>query len=247
MATRGWLLNGSSRLKLAILISVVLPCGSLVRYQFQVSLPTDSKAGTPLEVVLANSKSASKPGKADALAKANLDGGGNSRSDRQAKTPFPLAQKNNQAAETEAAWQESEQLEQEAQRPVTEADSDETMYPADLLCGAIRKEVRIRLTPWVWFSAALRSHGSKRGFPVNYEPYQHRLNANSSAPAPRTTALPVMLKTGASSGTDRQPQLSRSCQARGALWKTAAHRWDQVGWESGISRNKPLIGEKDSG
>ena len=43
----------------------------------------------PLQVVLVNAKSKSKPIKADALAQANLDGGGNTAEDRQEKSPLP--------------------------------------------------------------------------------------------------------------------------------------------------------------
>lgn len=46
----------------------------------------------PLQVVLVNSKSQSKPLQADALAQANLDGGGNTEQDLQAKTPLPTLQ-----------------------------------------------------------------------------------------------------------------------------------------------------------
>lgn len=42
-----------------------------------------------LDVVLVNSRSATKPVKADALAQANLDGGGNTDEKLRAKTPFP--------------------------------------------------------------------------------------------------------------------------------------------------------------
>ena len=43
----------------------------------------------PLQVVLVNSKSKSKPVQADALAQHNLDGGGNTAEDRRAKSPLP--------------------------------------------------------------------------------------------------------------------------------------------------------------
>lgn len=46
----------------------------------------------PLQVVLVNSRSLSKPQQADALAQANLDGGGNTPEDRQATTPLPTLQ-----------------------------------------------------------------------------------------------------------------------------------------------------------
>jgi periplasmic protein TonB len=44
----------------------------------------------PLEVALVNAKSATKPVKADILAQANLDGGGNTDQKRRAKTPLPV-------------------------------------------------------------------------------------------------------------------------------------------------------------
>jgi len=43
----------------------------------------------PLQVVLVNSKSKSKPVKADALAQHNLDDGGNTAEERRAKSPLP--------------------------------------------------------------------------------------------------------------------------------------------------------------
>ena len=46
----------------------------------------------PLQVVLVNSRSLSKPQHADALAQASLDGGGNTPEDRQAQTPLPTLQ-----------------------------------------------------------------------------------------------------------------------------------------------------------
>ncbi|MCG6933109.1 MAG: energy transducer TonB [Gallionella sp.] len=55
-------------------------------------MPDPSKAAgyfRPLQVVLVNSKSESTPFHADALAQHNLDGGGNTEEDRQAKSPLP--------------------------------------------------------------------------------------------------------------------------------------------------------------
>ncbi len=174
METRGWLLNGSSRLKLAILISVVCHAAVLFGINFKSPLPKDSKASNPLEVVLVNSKSASKPSKADAFAQANLDGGGNTRSDRRAKTPFPVAQKNNQAVETDTATQETEQLEQEAQRPVTEANSDQLMYPAEP--PLVQSEGgRNAIDTMGLVQRSLEIARLEARIPVNYEAYQHRL------------------------------------------------------------------------
>jgi periplasmic protein TonB len=46
----------------------------------------------PLDVVLVNARSPSKPLKADVLAQHNLDGGGNVDDDRQARSPLPAAE-----------------------------------------------------------------------------------------------------------------------------------------------------------
>ncbi len=69
----------------------------------------------PLEVVLVNSKSKSRPAKADALAQSNLDGGGNTPEDRRAKSPLPTLADDQQFTPEQAA-RRVQQLEQEAVR-----------------------------------------------------------------------------------------------------------------------------------
>ena len=54
----------------------------------------------PLEVVLVNAKTETAPDKADALAQANLDRGGNTEQDRKAKSPLPSSKR--QPAEKQA-------------------------------------------------------------------------------------------------------------------------------------------------
>ena len=75
-----------------------------------------SKFAPHLDVVLVNSKSASKPLKAEALAQANLDGGGNTEADRRAKTPLPKPTNLEPAREVQLSSQQVRRLEQEAQR-----------------------------------------------------------------------------------------------------------------------------------
>ena len=53
-------------------------------------LRTLTDRGPPLEVALVNAKTRRKPTKADVLAQANLDGGGNTDANRRAKTPLPV-------------------------------------------------------------------------------------------------------------------------------------------------------------
>ena len=61
---------------------------ALVKFQPPTLKFLKEQAAT-LEVVLVNSKSAKKPNKAEALAQANLDGGGNTSANRQLKSALP--------------------------------------------------------------------------------------------------------------------------------------------------------------
>lgn len=80
----------------------------------------------PLEVVLVNAKSATRPVKADALAQRNLDGGGNTDAPRRAKTPLPASNDDRAAMELTAAQQRLQQLEQEAKQVLTRQKADVT-------------------------------------------------------------------------------------------------------------------------
>ena len=98
----------------------------------------DPKNFTPphnaMDVVLVNAKSANKPTKADALAQANLDGGGNTDEKRRAKTPLPALDQT--AAKNEKlAQQRVTQLEQEVKTLMTQATSS-----AKILQGEINQQ-----------------------------------------------------------------------------------------------------------
>ncbi|TAN81971.1 MAG: energy transducer TonB [Gallionella sp.] len=77
----------------------------------------------PLQVVLVNSKSQSKPVKADALAQASLDGGGNTAEDRQAKTPLPAIRDGRQFT-PEQLTKRVTRLEEESKQMLTRLKSD---------------------------------------------------------------------------------------------------------------------------
>ena len=98
----------------------------------------DSRNFTPphnaMDVVLVNAKSANKPTKADALAQANLDGGGNTDERRRAKTPLPAVDQS--AAKNEViAQQRVKQLEQEVKTLMTQAKSS-----AKVLQGEVNQQ-----------------------------------------------------------------------------------------------------------
>ncbi|HYC35817.1 MAG TPA: TonB family protein [Usitatibacter sp.] len=72
-----------------------------------------------LDVVLVNARSLSKPEKADALAQANLDGGGNTDQKLRASTPLPAVDDRNPARELKAAENRMKMLELEAKELMT--------------------------------------------------------------------------------------------------------------------------------
>ena len=66
-----------------------------------------------MDVVLVNAKSATKPQKADALAQANLDGGGNTDQKLRAASPFPGMEAREPAPELRATESRRKQLEEQ--------------------------------------------------------------------------------------------------------------------------------------
>jgi len=85
----------------------------------------------PMQVVLVNSKSQPKPLNADALAQANLDGGGNTAEDRQAKSPLPNIRDDKKLV-LEKRTKTVKQLEQENKRILTKLKSDHTVDQPEL-------------------------------------------------------------------------------------------------------------------
>ena len=96
-----------------------------IRFQpFDLRKMLDS--GPPLEVALVNAKSATRPTKADILAQAHLDGGGNTDADRRAKTPLPVLPKDSPNTELTVATRKVETLEQQAKELMTRLKSAPT-------------------------------------------------------------------------------------------------------------------------
>ena len=110
-------------LSFALAFSLVLH--ALVLFGIGFALPDlRKKAGltSPLQVVLVNTKSKSRPVKADALAQKNLDGGGNTTQDRRAKTPLPTSIDGQQYTPEQSARRVRE-LELEAKRLLVQLKS----------------------------------------------------------------------------------------------------------------------------
>ena len=74
-----------------------------------------------LEIILVNSKSARKPSDAQALAQANLDGGGNTDHNRRARTPLPPSPRQQSGDDLEQAQKRVQALEAQQQQLLTQA------------------------------------------------------------------------------------------------------------------------------
>jgi periplasmic protein TonB len=85
-----------------------------------------------LDVVLVNSKSMFAPDKADALAQANLDGGGNTDQKLRASSPLPNLASPSQDTSLANAQSKLARLEQEAQQLQTQLKSKSKIPVADL-------------------------------------------------------------------------------------------------------------------
>jgi len=111
-----WLKSGIS---LAMIFSIALHAFALFGITLVLPEPRNvADIMQPLHVVLVNSKSKSPPLQADALAQANLDGGGNTEQDRQAKTMLPNIG-NEQQISPEQTSRKVAHLEEESKRVLT--------------------------------------------------------------------------------------------------------------------------------
>ena len=109
---------------LAIGASIVLHASVLF---LQFSFPNGRMRQAPpsLEVVLVNSKSASRPFQADAMAQANLDGGGNTDEKLRAATPLPVLNRNEPGDSLVQTRAKEKRLEAEQQRLLAELKARE--------------------------------------------------------------------------------------------------------------------------
>lgn len=123
-------LAGTQQLLVMALTASVLVHATLLAIRFKpADLGKRFDRGPPLEVALVNAKSKSKPTKADILAQANLDGGGNTDAERRARTPLPVLPRVGTTGEIAVATQKVQTLEHEAKELMTRLKSA-TVAPA---------------------------------------------------------------------------------------------------------------------
>jgi protein TonB len=109
-----------TRIELALLVSILLHI--LVISTVSFTMPERKPAADlspPLDVVLVNAQSPAKPPKADAMAQANLDGGGNTDAPRRAKSPFPVREQEKPEQKKEVAARKVEPVQRETRQIMT--------------------------------------------------------------------------------------------------------------------------------
>jgi protein TonB len=121
--------RGDQLLTFAIAGSILLHAFVLALRFSSFDLAVRDRNGPPLEVALVNAKSKTKPSKAEILAQANLDGGGNTDANRRAKTPLPVLPRDSVNSELAVATQKVEELEKQAKELMTQVSAAPAVAP----------------------------------------------------------------------------------------------------------------------
>ena len=119
-----------SPLALGIGVSVFLHA-ALLTLQFKFPDAANAAREKAMDIILVNAKSAKKPRDAQALAQANLDGGGNTDENRRAKTPLPPTQQQTTGVDIEQMQRRVRDLEARQQTLLTQAKSLRSVAPAE--------------------------------------------------------------------------------------------------------------------
>jgi protein TonB len=105
---------------LALALSIFLHAVALSIHFKLPDIIRDKYLSQSLDVVLVNSKTRAKPVKADVLAQANLDGGGNTDENRRAKTPLPVLKEAESGADAKRAARRMQELEAQQLKMMTQ-------------------------------------------------------------------------------------------------------------------------------
>src|SRR3954465_12842786 len=116
----------------AILASIAFHVTVILGLGFKLPrVPAWDDPHNVMDVVLVNARSATRPVKADALAQANLDGGGNTDQKLRASTPFPNVPDRDPSRELKAAENRMKQLETETKELMTRMKSSAQVTQVD--------------------------------------------------------------------------------------------------------------------
>lgn len=118
------------RFSQAIIVSAIVHVIVIFGIRFVAPNAKLFESQLPMEVVLVNSHSPDKPLKADVLAQANLDGGGDTDEKRQAKSPLPRMVEDSAASAEQSLNVRAKQLEEQARALLMQNKSNYAMQQA---------------------------------------------------------------------------------------------------------------------
>jgi protein TonB len=121
--------QSSRSLTLALGLSILLHAVALSIHFKLPDIIRDKYISPPLEVVLVNSKTRAEPVKADVLAQANLDGGGNTDENRRAKTPMPVLKEAEPGINAKRVARQVRELEAQQLKLMTEVQAAKSVIP----------------------------------------------------------------------------------------------------------------------
>lgn len=118
------------RRHLTVALAISLAIHAVVlSIHFKLPEALDRVRAQALDVILVNSKHASKPEKAQARAQANLDGGGNTEAPVRARTPLPPTRQAQPGNDLAAAQQRISQLERQQREILTRSQAAPAVRP----------------------------------------------------------------------------------------------------------------------
>ncbi|MBX9849908.1 MAG: TonB family protein [Rhodocyclaceae bacterium] len=115
-----------SGLTLGVGVSLLLHA-VILSIHFELPQAIGKASAKAMDVILVNSKHARKPSDPQALAQANLDGGGNTDQNRIASTPLPPSQQTREGNDLVSAQRRVAELEAMQQQLMTQAKSKQTI------------------------------------------------------------------------------------------------------------------------
>ena len=126
MALNGTASDSERNLRIALAVSLLLH-GVLLSLHFKFPEASRAFQDKALDIILVNAKSARKPSEAQALAQANLDGGGNSEQNRRVKTPLPPSAKQQTGNDLEQVQKRVQALEAQQRRLLDQTKSKQAL------------------------------------------------------------------------------------------------------------------------
>ena len=130
MASPHWGNAPQHRLWAGITISLALHA-LLLTLNFKFPEASRTFQDKALDIILVNSRSAHKPSEAQALAQANLDGGGNVDENRRVTTPLPPSRQQKSGSDLEQTERRVQALEAQQQRLLTKSHSKNVVSTTD--------------------------------------------------------------------------------------------------------------------